>query len=494
MKATHRLFIIFTALMLAASMVSAGAEGLLLPGKGPLDAYEDLLAAFDLGDYDKARTILEEHQLDILNVRDARQYALYLDALDYMDNASYALAASLFESLAREKDGFRDSQTLYAYCAGRAAEAAGDYEAAVAHYKLSAAYGDSVSRMSACQVLQGNAQAEQARLLHQQGLALQDTALLEEALALYGTLGDAAKVAQCRQDIQNMQKQISYNAAVAQYNEAVAARNPQALQMAASVFSALGDFGDSRAMVTSIQGLLQDWQRSLTVQSASATASSITLSWQDTSTDGRYIIVWGPENMSAAGTLTTQETSCTLEDLLPGTAYTVAVADESNTSHRTAISISTGKADAYAAPGFFVSRASLISIRRSYLGIASLESLLANSPQVLVYPEDNRMVLNDAAVAAQDMTYCYTFSYRQSRKTDEPVTMQWLLRTKSAGVYASAVSSYDSLPENGRLFCELDPLLDQLYLQHGAWPAEACTVELYLGGQLAATGLLIIGD
>ena len=82
---------------------------------------------------------------------------------------------------------------------------------------------------------------------------------------------------------------------------------------------------------------------------------------------------------------------------------------------------------------------------------------------------------------------------RQAAALEEPVTVQWLLRTKDAGVYPGAVSEVPGMGQYGEFICPLDEMLDALYQEQGAWPTSPCTMELYLNGELAGRGTFSIG-
>lgn len=479
------------ALLLLVTSTGALASG-LLPGKGPMEAYEELVAAFELGDYAAARKILKENQLVELGIKDAREYSLYLNALDCMEKGSYALAANLFGSLT-EDEIFRDSKVLHAYCSGRTAEASGDYAAAVEHYILSASYGDSVTRMSNCMALQDSSKVASADTLYQQGLSLQDMDLLEQALAMYVEIGDVLKTTQCQQALLQLKKQQAYEKALQQYESALSEGNLQGMKSAAAAFTALGRYSDSAKYVELIQQQLSELQRVLTFMVKEVSSTGFKLQWTDSAPQGsQYTVSWVPVHGGEKGSLSTSELTAELTGLIPGTEYELALTASGTLQHQAVLSICTAPADAYGS-GFYISRAALIGVKRTYISLASLSSLLENKPQVLEYLPDNRIELADSALSAQSMVYCYAFTYCQDKQLQDPVDTFWVLRTKSAGVYASKSMTYDALPASGRLFIELDTVLDPLYQACHEWPREDCTIELYINGKLAAEGVLILG-
>ena len=101
----------------------------------------------------------------------------------------------------------------------------------------------------------------------------------------------------------------------------------------------------------------------------------------------------------------------------------------------------------------------------------------------------------------QTLMYMYCFRYTMAQELADPVSIQYVLRTEHSGVYTlaepltmelAAALSTDKTGYYGRHYCDLAPLLDQLYEHAGEWPAESCTLEMYINGLLAAQGPLLL--
>lgn len=480
------------ALALALTLpASALAQGLILPGEGPLEAYEDMLAAMDLGMYDRARELIATHQLVELNVRDARQYDLYLDALAYMDEGAWALAAVVFEGLGEEGSGFLDSKVLSAYCAGRSAEATGDYEQAVAHYQEAASYGDAVSRMADCMSRQSTAKAATADALYQQGVTQQNETALTEAMKLYLELGDQTKAALCQTAITQASQQKAYQEALALYTAASQTGNVQDLQRAEAAFTALGNYSNSAELAAAIRSRISDATRALTLTLIASSATTLQLQLTDSAPAGAgYTITYAPKGTPSSATLTVTGPEIKLTGLLPDTAYVIC-ARAAGSALQAETTAATSRAPAYTAQGFTLRHTTLLGLKRSYLSISPMETLLLSNPNIFSYRTDLTMPLTGAALSAQTTAWYYCFSYQQ-KAASGPVTMQWVLRAGDMGVYATEPQRCDQLPADARLYTDLELLLDPLFRDHGAWPEETCTVELLLDGCLAATGTLTI--
>lgn len=493
MKANHLpiLSLIFAVILLLLPCAVQG-EGVILPGLSPLDAYEYMVAAFDVADYDKARVILEDNRLDELNVKDSKQYHIYLTALAYMEQDEFELAAQLFYSLFSGSESFYDSSVVYHYCLGRVEETAENYAAAVEHYSAAATCRDAIARVKSCMEKNAAALSTSANEKYSTAIEKQDVAMLTEAKQMFLDIGDNLMVEQCEKDIEYFGKLQRYQNAAAQLQLALESGNQQEMQTILDTFTALGDFEDSQKMAERIQKELANLKRLLTITAEQVAHNSIGIGILDSAAEVTYEITYAPANMKAAQTIIAEAETAVLEGLLPNTEYMIKVSDAQVPQHYAAVSVRTRTAPAYSADGFFVIRTVLLSLNRSYLSLYPLEELLTNKQQVFEYVDDNTLYLKDTSGMPQSKVYCYSVTYQQQAAAEEAVEIQWMLRTKDAGVYVSPVYHENQIPAVGRLSCELSVLLNQLYEESGVWPTGVCSVELYLNGCLAATGTLNI--
>lgn len=146
-----KLSFLLIVLLLSMLCIPAQAEGSsIISGISSIDAYEEMLTFFELGEYDTAREILEKYALAEKQIKNAPLYAGYLDAMACMDTEEFALAARLYEGLMAGDTPFLDSALRYHYCTGRHAQQAGNYELAISSYTQSTSFLDSAQRIREC--------------------------------------------------------------------------------------------------------------------------------------------------------------------------------------------------------------------------------------------------------------------------------------------------------------------------------------------------------
>lgn len=462
--------------------------------------YEEAITCYSLAYAygDAQKRMLDCHKL--VRAEDDVYSDIYLNALTYMENEEFKYAAMLFEILKNQAPQFYYCEQMFNYCSGRDAEAAGNYMAAITFYQNAATYEHAWKRIEGCLEKMNAAEDEKAAAriaeadeMYQRGVSRQDADTLRQARALYDELGEKDKANRCTEQIALIEKQQAYDAAMSQYNTAVATDNIAGLKLARSAFTALGDYADSKALVETITALVETMERKLSIASTTADSASITLSWSDTSADDcTYAITWATQNAPHTTTVTTTARQYTLTGLLPGTAYEITVAPENLPGLAQTITFSTMHAPVYTENGFQMSDASVYSVSRTILKRLSVEAAFT-SASVQVH-EGNRLTLEAVNMAFQPRVYAYYISYSL---TDEPagaVSHQLVLRTKSAGTYATDVTEGTTLNAPwGRFYLMLEPLLDSVYAACGEWPEETCTIEMYIDGCLAAKGTLTLG-
>lgn len=488
--------ILATLLMISGLSVStaAASSNPFVQGPTEWELKNELTKAMDARDYDAAKAQLNSLSLNFPDSFSAyREYSLYLEALASMDASDFQSAAQIFNGLSQDEEGFYDSQLLYAYCSGRAMQDAGNYTEAISWYTQAVSYDDAAQRIQECIKLQKQVSEAAAQNLYQRGLATNDIELLQEAEACFNAISNAEMAKKCQTEIDRINKQTSYTNAMKQYSEALASSDVLALRSAAASFSALGDYEDSAEMAKKINELVTTLQRVLTLSSSTATVTTIDLTWKDSLTGStEYVVAWAPAGNQTTQSMTVSEAKCSLTGLFPNTSYHVSISIQGALQPLLEVDVATKRADNYAGKGFTVRYSYVFAMRRSYLNSMSMGELLQSKPQAVEYPEENVIGMEDIDASMQNKAYGYLVSFKQAAALQGPVTIQWLLRTKASGVYASEVLQAPSMPDNGYVICSLDELLDPLYIDQNAWPEEPCTLELYINSTLAARSTFTI--
>ena len=512
----HKLTALLLAALLLVLQLPAWAEGEIIPGLGPREAYEEMMEAVRAGDYEIARQYLEHYRMVQRDYQQSREYNLYLNALLEMENGSFLPAADVFEGLAVMNPSFLDSELLHAYCRGRALQDAGRYQEAMAWFKNSIAYGDAAQRMQACSEQAAQAQQAEAESLYQRGLAQGSVTLLRQAMDCYAAIGDAAMAATCQAEIDRINRQSAYNEAQAQYQQALERADVSGLRAAAAAFVALGDFADSADMAAAIEQQIRLMQRQVSLVSAAADVNTVELAWADTvpSQGERYEIYYMATGNRLAKSVATEGTQYTLTDLAPDTEYTIIITPAGSLEHQLQTTVKTERAAAFAAD-FEARRPYAIGVSRTYLRSRSFAQWMNEDTDKVNFLNDDVLPLEDKEASLHRVGYAFYMNYALAEALEEPVTVQWLLRTKDAGVYVveegemtvlsteyEGYSLYTyqgvggelpGLGQYGEFICPLDEMLDALYQEQGAWPTSPCTMELYLNGELAGRGTFSIG-
>ena len=511
-----KLTALLLSVLLVAALLPAWAEDAIIPGLGPREAYEEMMEAVRVGDYEVARQYLEHYRMVQRDYQQAQEYNLYLNALLDMENGSFAAAADVFEGLAVLNPAFLDSELLHAYCRGCALQAAGRYQEAAAWFKNAIAYGDAVQRMQECSDQAAQAQQAEAESLYQRGLAQSSVTLLRQAMDSYAAIGDADMAANCQAEIDRINRQSAYNEAQAQYQQALERADVSGLRAAAAAFVALGDFADSADMAAAIEQQIRLLQRQVSLVSAVADGNTVELAWADTAPaqGEQYVITWVATGNRTEQSATTGETQYSLTELAPDTEYTIVISAADSQEHRLTATVKTERAAAFAAD-FEARRPYAIGVSRTYLRSRSFAQWMNEDTDKVNFLNDDVLPLEDKEASLHRVGYAFYINYALAEALEEPVTVQWLLRTKDAGVYvveegemAVLSTEYEGyslytyqgvggelpgLGQYGEFICPLDEMLDALYQEQGAWPASPCTMELYLNGELAGRGTFSIG-
>jgi len=459
---------------------------------GPLDAYDDMLTFFELKDYDAARDVIKEYGLAKKHVEDAHLYSNYLDALAYMDIGKFDLAAYLFEGLMQGNASFLDSELLYHYCAGRHAQTKGDYDQAISSYTLSVTYGDSSQRLLDCVELRDQSMIVQAKDCYDTAVLLRDIDMMEAAALLYAQLGDAQMTQKIREEIRAIEKEWEYNGAVASMEKALVEDDKVTLSQLILYFDAQGEYKDCASLAQSCRDHLAAISRTLTFLESQVDITSLKVAWQDTVPGSSYVVRYAPANVQEIMEIIAHDQQVILTDLLPGTAYTITVMAEEDRNQGLCQIVETLPAQPYLAGLFSVRAGRLIGVKRSYLDFYTLEELLDTKQNALTYYDSNRLSLEHVAPSLQPTKHCFVFTYMCESIVEEPVEITWLLRTEKSGAYALKQPEPVMLDISGRLYLDLDTLLEPIFQQEGSWPAGTMILELYLDGLLGGKGAIIL--
>ncbi len=490
MKKVFRFFLVI-ALALALTGLSYAENGSIISGMDPQAAYEDMLSLFKIGEYSEALTVIQENSLSELNFADSKNYEYYINAVQYMNEGEYGMARSLLDGL--KELTFEDSETIWCYASARIAEEDKDYATAIELYGKCLSYRDSAKRKLDCEKMKNAQIEEQANDYFLEGQRRQDVELLKKALELYNELGakGEANAKLCRENIESIEKELKYIESLDAYAKARQDKDLRTLTELEAYFSSLGNYKDSKKVVEDIADFIKNINRFISLNAISATSNSIALSWEDSSKDKcSYLISYAPVNNKTVQNAITSERTATIENLYPDTEYIINLTVENSPEHYASINVSTKAAESYVNQGFFIDRASVIGVNRSYLFLSTLEEIWTKNPKLMTYFENNHIQLEDAEMYAQPQSYIFSLSYRQDLPLNEEFSIHWILRSKTSGIYTTEPVTYSVLPKIGRLYISLDSLLTELYLNCDCYPEETLTMELYINDQLAGKGIV----
>ena len=154
-------------------------------GEAPVyAAYARGLTLFEQGSYTEAEPYFEKSQEFMYG---ASRYA-YCNAHILEESGEFAAAAESFQNLGE----FEDALLRASYCKARIAEADKDYTAALYGYEAAGEYGDAPDRLVSLQ-----------SQMYQYAIQLKEERKYQQALVLFGLLGDylssAAQAKECKE-------------------------------------------------------------------------------------------------------------------------------------------------------------------------------------------------------------------------------------------------------------------------------------------------------
>jgi len=492
MNLGSKLIRVLAAIMTALLLLTSFAEGGVIFGLGPDEAYTELTDAFDFSQYDEARKVLEEHpELLQMDYEDTAKYSTYLEALSYMDKGEFYVASQLFEGL---KD-FRNSLTMAYYTAGRNAEKNGDYEQAEALYRECTTYADAKDRLIDCGKKKLDALEKEADSLYSAGVAEKKVSSLERAYEIYKSLGDshAAMAQKCLEMIAAINLKAEYDDAVSDFIAAEKDGNEQRISELKTYFEGLGKYESSEEYVKRAASFLENLSRQFSIEALEVLESEITFVITDTASGKHeYEIAVSSVNAPAEEIYTVSEKSFTIANLVCGTDYKIRASVKDAEDFVSEISVKTKPAALFEENGFTVSKSYLLGLKRSYLNKRTFEEIWMGYANNFTRFDDYMLSPEDTFLKLQTTVYPYLVSYKADAAFEEPVSIRWVLRTKSAGIYVYDMTGETELAQSGIIYLYLENILDEIYTQMGAWPRESMTIELYINDMLAHQGYITI--
>lgn len=410
------------------------ADG-VIEGREPNELYKELCADFVLGEYEAGIALYESNPA-LEDYSDALSYYRYMKASTDMNAGSFSNAALLFESI---KD-FKNSKQMDSYCRGRIAEQEGDFAEAIDCYSECTGVSDALTRLSDCNEKY-------------------------EALLLENRYADACKA----------------------YEEAVAQGDYAAVKACRAEFDALGGYKDSRAYIALCDSWIAEADRTLTV-SVQVTEDGATVVWADSEPGHTYTLTYSAEGSRSGTELYPVKTSpVLLEDLIPGTSYTLILKD----AEHPGVSVKTAFAALPAASGtpegIRVTRISLAGVPRMYTdtGLATAETIFSSYPTLVEYPDKNEI---DSDWLLANEPYA-VLSFRQDLSEKKTVQTAHILRFSSGGVFSKAGEPAELSAGKGEfmLLTALDELLTMAEKELGALPKDDYVLEILMDGKLSVS-------
>ena len=280
-------------------------------------AYDAMLDRFERGIYTDAYTAAVQVYKANPAYKEIVNYYNYLTALQvHLPAGEYKEAYSIFQALSLRK--FQKSEGYAAYALGCQYEADKDYVTALEQF--SSAFANNVDeawqKMQECLTKSNEEKYEQAAALERQ------KSYLAAAVAYEALVNDFP-------DARDKANECYYNAAenyceTGKYEEA------------ADIFTKLRDYKDSaeKAIQNRLWASEGDDGNKLGLRMENHTSTSLILRWDDETALGQFTVTYMPAGIDSQKlTQTVNDTSVTLEGLLPNTQYTVSVSSPRNPSY-----------------------------------------------------------------------------------------------------------------------------------------------------------------
>lgn len=446
---------------------------------GYQQAYIAMLEEFERGNYADAYTAAQIVYEAAPEYQEIVNYYNYLTALQvHLPAGQYKESYSIFQALALRQ--FQKSEGYAAYALGCQYEMDGDYAEALNHFNIAFTNNvdEAYQKIQDCVKKSNEGKYNQAVALQSQKSYL---AAAETFKLLVNDYPDAREKAnEC------------YYYAAEEYSR------EGKFEEAADLFTRLGDYKDS------VQKAIQNraWAsggsdgNKLGLQMEDSTSTSLTLKWDDETALGTFTVSYMPAGIESQTVTSTQnDTSITLEGLLPNTQYTVSVSSPGNTSYFEKNNYWTSQATPVT--DYNVRRVTIIprqldriSVRS--LGVDAVINTASNSDKCIDLPEDGFHTPDRKPSETNYDTYVFLAFFADEFATPQQAEITYVLRLD--GKISVGKTETVQLPEKGykMISANLTDLMDLLYENTGISGSDL-TIDMYLNGQHMGTKTIPIG-
>lgn len=463
-------------MLIGSDFSCCNAEG----SSGYQQAYIAMLEEFDRGNYADAYTAAKivhdaaPGYLEIVN------YYNYLTAIQvYLPAEQYKEAYDIFQALALRQ--FQKSEGYAAFSLGCQYEKDGDYSSALEQFNI--AFTNNVDE--AYQKIQ-DCKKKSNEVKYNQAIALQQQKSYFAAAEIFDSLVNDYD------DAREKAKECYYYAAEEYSKEGK-------YEEAADIFTRLGDYKDS------VQKAIQNraWatngsdSKKLGLRMEDSSSTSLVLKWDDETALGSFVITYMPAGIeSQTVSLNQNDTSISLDGLLPNTQYTVSVSSPSNSSYFEKNNYWTNQASPVT--DYNVRRVTVIprlldrvSVRS--LGVDAVINTASNSEKCLELSEDKGYQIPDRKPSETNYdTYIFLAFFADEFVAPQQAEITYVLRLDSK--ISVGRTEIIQLPEKGykMVSANLTDLMDVLYENTGI-SGNDLTIDVYLNGQHMGTKTIPIG-
>ena len=252
-------------------------------------------------------------------------------------------------------------------------------------------------------------------------------------------------------------------------------------------FEDLGGYKDSRAYIALCESWIAEADRTLTV-SAEVTEDGVLVVWTDSEPGHTYTLAYSVGGSRSEKVLNGLKSSpFILEELIPGTSYTLTLKDAERPAVAAKTVFTTLPAEAGTPEGVRVTKISLAGVPRMYTdtGLATAEDIFSSYPVLVEYPEKNE--INSGWLLANE-PYA-VLSFRQDLDSVKTVETEQILRLGSGSVFRKTGEPAELPAGKGEfmLLTALDELFTMAEKELGALPKDACVLEILMDGKLSVS-------